>query len=78
MHSILICWEAYIYIWLHWTEIISGECSILVDAEKIRFAITKAVLKKDILSGITKAHQISESYVLHVGLILNTLVVSLP
>ena len=57
MHSILICWEAYIYIWLHWMEIISGECSILVDDEEIRFAITKAVLKKDILSWITKADQ---------------------
>ena len=63
--------------WLHWMEIISEECSILVDAEEIRFAITKTVLKKDILSGITKADKISESYVLHVGLILNTLVVSL-
>ena len=58
-------------------EIISGECSILVDAEEIRFAITKTVLKKDILSGITKAEKISERYVLHVGLILYTLVVSL-
>ena len=52
-------------------EIISGECSIWWMLKKLDLQLQK-ILKKDILSGITKADQISESYVLHVGLILNT------